>query len=73
MVVAGVMQIKPYSLRFQLDNINKWPTPDIMMRYASTLRYYISRGEEYLFKVWVHGYMEIHRQKCDNIHCPSRC
>jgi hypothetical protein len=44
-----------------------------MMRYASTIRYYLSRGKEVMFKIYMHGYMEIHRQKCDNIACPSRC
>jgi hypothetical protein len=44
-----------------------------MMRYASTLRYYLSRREEYIFKVYIHGYMEMHRQKCDSPNCPSRC
>ena len=43
-----------------------------MIRQESTIRYYLSRGKEYLFKVWIHGYMEVHRQKCDNTVCPSR-
>jgi hypothetical protein len=72
-LVVGILQLKPYSLRFELDNINKWPTAAIMLRQAGTISYYLSRQGEYLFKVWIHGYMEIHRQKCDNIACPSRC
>jgi hypothetical protein len=44
-----------------------------MIRYANTLRYYLSRRDEYIFKVYIHGYMEMHRQKCDNPACPSRC
>jgi hypothetical protein len=71
-LVGGILQLKPYSLRFELENINKWPTAEIMIRYSSTLRYYLARSKEHLFKVWIHGYMEIHRQKCDNIACPSR-
>lgn len=56
-IVAGILQLKPYSLRFELDNINKWPTASIMLRYAGTISYYMSRQSEYLFRVWIHGYM----------------
>lgn len=44
-----------------------------MIRQSSTIRYYLYRGQEFLFKVMIHGYMEIHRQKCDSTTCPSRC
>jgi hypothetical protein len=44
-----------------------------MIRYTNTLRYYLSRRDEYIFKVYIHGYMEMHRQKCDNPACSSRC
>ena len=43
-----------------------------MIRYTNTLRYYLSRRDEYLFRVYIHGYMEIHRHKCDSELCPSR-
>lgn len=44
-LVAGIMQLRTYSLKFELENINKWPTADIMIRYADTLRYYLSRRD----------------------------
>ena len=69
----AVMQLKTTSLRFELSNINKWPTPEIMISYARKLRDYLALREEYAFVVAIHGYMEIHRQKCDNPACPSRC
>ena len=71
-VWGGTLQLRTYSMKFELDNINKWPTADIMMRQASTIRYYLSRGEEHMFKIYIHGYMEVHRQKCDSPDCPSR-
>jgi hypothetical protein len=40
-----------------LENINKWPTADIILRYTNNLRYYLSRKDEYLFRVYIHGYM----------------
>ena len=69
----AVMQLKTTSLRFELSNINKWPTPEIMISYARKLRDYLALREEYAFVVAIHGYMEIHRQKCDNPTCASRC
>jgi hypothetical protein len=42
-LVATIQQLKLHSLKFELDNVNKWTTPAIMIRYASTLRYYLSR------------------------------
>jgi ABC-type multidrug transport system fused ATPase/permease subunit len=72
-LIAGLMQVKTYSLKFELENINKWTTSEVMIRYANTLRYYLSRRSEYIFKVYIHGYMEMHRQKCDNPTCSSRC
>ena len=72
-LIAGLMQVKTYSLKFQLENINKWTTSEVMIRYTNTLRYYLSRKDEYIFKIYLHGYMEMHRQKCDNPNCPSRC
>lgn len=66
------MQWRTRSLEFELQNINKYPTADIMIRYTENLRYYLSRRDEYLFKVYIHGYMEMHRQKCDNPTCVSR-
>jgi len=56
-VWGGVMQVRTYSMKFELENINKWPTADIMIRQASTIRYYLSRGDEHMFKIYVHGYM----------------
>lgn len=32
----------------------------------------MAQREEYSYSVFIHGYMEIHRQKCDNPNCPSR-
>jgi hypothetical protein len=26
-----------------------------------------------MFLVFIYGYMEIHRQKCDSLECPTRC
>ena len=44
-----------------------------MISYAGKLRDYLTLRDEYLYSVYIHGYMEIHRQKCDNPACPSRC
>jgi hypothetical protein len=73
LLFLAVMQLKTTSLRFELDNINKWPTPEIMISYARKLRDYIALRDDYAYIVYIHGYMEIHRQKCDNPMCPSRC
>jgi hypothetical protein len=70
--VVAVLQIRMRSLRFELENINKWPTADVILRYTKTLRHYLARKDEYAFRVYIHGYMEMHRQKCDNPRCPSR-
>jgi hypothetical protein len=44
-----------------------------MISYAGKLRDYLALREDYAHAVYIHGYMEIHRQKCDNPMCPSRC
>lgn len=44
-----------------------------MISYARKLRDYLALREDYTYNVYIHGYMEIHRQKCDNPMCPSRC
>jgi hypothetical protein len=43
-----------------------------MISYAAKLRHYLALREDYSHLVYLHGYMEIHRQKCDNPNCPSR-
>jgi hypothetical protein len=43
-----------------------------MISYARKLRDYIALHEDYTYLIYIHGYMEIHRQKCDNPMCPSR-
>ena len=53
-----------------MDNINKWNTPPMMIRYAETLRKLLKRCDQYFYQVINHGYMEVHRQKCDNPLCP---
>ena len=68
----AIMQLKVYSIDFELKNVNKWPTSEVMMRYASTLRWFLSYREKPLYAAHLYGYMEIHRQKCDNPSCPSR-
>lgn len=44
-----------------------------MISYARKLRDYLALRDDYRHVVYIHGYMEIHRQKCDNPACPSRC
>lgn len=44
-----------------------------MISYAGKLRDYLALRSDYTYAVYIHGYMEIHRQKCDNPNCPSRC
>lgn len=41
-----------------------------MIRYSETLRKLLKRSENYYFAIQLHGYMEIHKQKCDNPLCP---
>jgi hypothetical protein len=43
-----------------------------MISYARKLRDYLSLRHDNAYIVYIHGYMEIHRQKCDNPNCPSR-
>lgn len=71
--MAGVMHVNTYSLEFQIQNINKWPTSDIIIQYTAGLRTFLNRRSEYLFNVNIQGYMELHRHKCDYSTCPSRC
>jgi hypothetical protein len=72
MVFLAVIQLKTTNLRFELENVNKWPTPKIMISYARKLKDYIALKNDYFYRIYIHGYMEIHRQKCDNPMCPSR-
>ncbi len=42
----------------------------MMIRYAETLRKLLKRTDDYYYQTLLHGYMEVHRQKCDNPTCP---
>ena len=41
-LVLGLSQIPPHSMEFELNNINRWPTAEIMTRYTNTLRHYLN-------------------------------
>ena len=71
-VLAATLSLNTYSLEYEIQNINKWPTSDIKIRYTDSLRLYLDRREEFLFLANIHGYMEIHRHKCEFSDCPSR-
>jgi hypothetical protein len=71
-VVATVLHVSTYSLEFEVQNINKWPTSELMVRYTDNLRLFLNRREEYGFHAAIAGYMEMHRHKCDIEGCPSR-
>ena len=63
-MAAAIYNLKTYSIEYEVQNINKWPTAEIIIKYNNTLRYYLSRRDAYLFKASIFGYMEIHRHKC---------
>lgn len=71
-LVGGILQLRLYSLEFQIQNINKWPTSEIIIRYAADLRFYLRARDQYLFNIALKGYMEWHRHKCEIEACPSR-
>jgi|JI9StandDraft_1071089.scaffolds.fasta_scaffold734126_2 hypothetical protein len=56
-LVAAVAHLNTYSMEFEIQNINKWPTAEIIIRYTNTLRAYLRRKNEYMFNVGVQGYM----------------
>ena len=56
-LVAAVAHLNTYSMEFEIQNINKWPTAEIIIRYTNTLRAYLRRRDEYMFNVGVQGYM----------------
>lgn len=57
MVFLAVIQLKTTNLRFELENVNKWPTPKIMISYARKLKDYIAMKNDYFYRVYIHGYM----------------
>jgi hypothetical protein len=72
LLVAAVLHTNSYSLEFEVQNINKWPTSEIMVRYTDNLRLFLGRRDEYIFHACIAGYMEMHRLKCDLEDCPAR-
>ena len=69
-VLVAVQKINLHTLEFELENVNKWNTPLMIIRYTETLRKLLKRTDDYFFETTLHGYIEIHRQKCDNPTCP---
>jgi hypothetical protein len=60
------------SIKNELDNINKWTTPADMLKYCSGLRYLISQPDDSLHLMYINGYCDVHRQKCEEATCPIR-
>lgn len=72
MAIVAVQKMNLHTLQFELQNVNKWNTPAMMIRYSQTLRKLLKRTDDYYFETIMHGYMQIHRQKCDNPTCPYK-
>lgn len=68
--IIAIQKLNLHTLQFEIENVNKWNTPTIMIRYAQTLRRLLKRTDDYYFLSSLHGYMDVHQQKCDNPICP---
>lgn len=70
--VFAISQVQFFNLVFELENVNKWSTSQIMISYAAKLRKLLLNFDDYYFNTLFLGYVEIHQQKCDNETCPLR-
>lgn len=72
-IIVGVLVLlfclffEMFSVKFELENVNKWNTANIVLRYTRTLRLMLSRLEEDNdeYQIILQGYSDIHRQKCE--------
>jgi hypothetical protein len=55
--IVAVQKMNLHTLEFELENVNKWNTPAMMVRYTETLRKLLKRSEDYYFESVLHGYM----------------
>ena len=55
--IVSIQRMNLHTLEFELDNVNKWNTPAMMIRYAETLRKLLKRKDDYFFEIHLHGYM----------------
>lgn len=67
-------QLDLFGMKFELENINKWSTPSLMMRYCRTMRILCKSAlnGNHQHAVLLQGYVDVHRQKCEMSGCPYR-
>lgn len=65
-VMFSMYYVELFDISFQLENVNKWASSQVMIRYAAKLRKILINYDEYYINTLFLGYVEIHQQKCDN-------
>ena len=72
-LTIAIMNVQLFNLAYELENVNKWNTSQIMISYSAKLRQVLNNVDnDYYYHTLMLGYIEIHFQKCDNEKCPLK-